>query len=112
MANVGSGLLDLFDPDAWVSLVDAVWSPGWWKLAVPSVMFMFQANAQYVASGNLSVPVFQLAYQLKVSPLHSSSYLALADFNRSVARFPPPRCAASFSSSAPSRTSSGSRSCS
>ncbi|KAK4700123.1 hypothetical protein P7C70_g6129, partial [Phenoliferia sp. Uapishka_3] len=66
MANMGSGLADLGDSDAWVALRQAVWSPGWWKLAVPSVMFMFQANAQYVASGNLSVPVFQLAYQLKV----------------------------------------------
>lgn len=29
-------------------------------------LFCFQGNAQFVASGNLSVPVFLLAYQLKV----------------------------------------------
>ena len=43
-----------------------VFGKGWWKLAIPAVLFVFQANAQYVASGNLSVPLFQLAYQLKV----------------------------------------------
>lgn len=39
---------------------------GVWKLAILAALFCFQGNAQYVASGNLSVPIFQLAYQLKV----------------------------------------------
>lgn len=61
-----AGLLDVFDPDAWTALRDVVVSPDIWKIAFLSLMFVFQANAQYVASGNLSVPLFQLAYQLKV----------------------------------------------
>lgn len=67
-------------------LREMVFGPGWWKLAIPSILFVsarfsgrsqlansslllqvFQANAQYLASGNLSVPTFQLAYQLKVN---------------------------------------------
>ncbi|KAM0749148.1 hypothetical protein T439DRAFT_327640 [Meredithblackwellia eburnea MCA 4105] len=72
-----SGLLDIFERDAWVALRQAVMSPGWWKLAVPSVLFMFQANAQYVAGSNLSVPVFQLAYQLKIPATALFSVLLL-----------------------------------
>lgn len=78
-------LSTLLDSDVWMSLKDLVLGRGWWKLAVPSILFVrftqsasksyllkvlrtqvFQSNAQYLASSNLSVPTFQLAYQLKV----------------------------------------------
>lgn len=65
---------ELLDWDIWMVMKGSVFGRGWWKLAIPAVLFVFQANAQYVASGNLSVPLFQLAYQLKVSP---SSHFSL-----------------------------------
>ena len=37
------------------------------KLAIPALLFTIQNNLQYVASSNLSVPTFQITYQLKVS---------------------------------------------
>ncbi|KAI5481611.1 UDP-galactose transporter [Pseudohyphozyma bogoriensis] len=60
-----SGLADMWDKDSWTALKNVV-VKGMWKLSIPSALFVFQANAQYVASANLSVPVFQLAYQLKI----------------------------------------------
>lgn len=60
------GTLLLLESDIWHIMISQIFSQGWWKLAIPSGLFVFQANAQYVASGNLSVPLFQLAYQLKV----------------------------------------------
>lgn len=58
---------DVLDADWWATLNQTVWSKGCWKLACVAALFMVQGNLQYVASGNLSVPLFQLAYQLKVS---------------------------------------------
>lgn len=40
--------------------------PGYMKLAIPALLFTIQNNLQYVASSNLSVPTFQITYQLKV----------------------------------------------
>ena len=67
---------ELLDWDIWMVMKGNVFGRGWWKLAIPAVLFVFQANAQYVASGNLSVPLFQLAYQLKVS-LFAASFLTV-----------------------------------
>lgn len=40
--------------------------PDWLKLAIPAFLFTGQSNLSYFASSNLSVPVFQITYQLKV----------------------------------------------
>ncbi|KAM0751822.1 hypothetical protein T439DRAFT_342743 [Meredithblackwellia eburnea MCA 4105] len=37
----------------------------WWKMAIPAVLFAVQNNLIYVAARNLSVPVFQITFQLK-----------------------------------------------
>lgn len=39
---------------------------GYMKLAIPALLFTIQNNLQYVASSNLSVPTFQITYQLKI----------------------------------------------
>lgn len=67
-----TALDDLFDQDWWLSLKDTVFGKGCWQLAVIAGLYTIQGNLQYVASGNLSVPMFQLAYQLKVSDSPSS----------------------------------------
>lgn len=41
-------------------------APGWYMLAVPALLFTCQANLSYFASSRLSVPVFQVTYQLKI----------------------------------------------
>lgn len=41
--------------------------PDWMKLSIPAFLFTGQSNLSYFASSNLSVPVFQITYQLKVS---------------------------------------------
>lgn len=41
--------------------------PDWLKLSIPAFLFTGQSNLSYYASSNLSVPVFQITYQLKVS---------------------------------------------
>ncbi|BGP51986.1 hypothetical protein JCM10450v2_007957 [Rhodotorula kratochvilovae] len=63
---------DVCDVEWWLTLKATVFGEGVWKLALLAALFCFQGNAQYVASGNLSVPIFQLAYQLKASfpPVH------------------------------------------
>lgn len=43
--------------------------PDWMKLSIPAFLFTGQSNLSYFASSNLSVPVFQITYQLKVSEL-------------------------------------------
>ncbi|SCV74579.1 BQ2448_7608 [Microbotryum intermedium] len=62
----GSHMSDVLDVEWWRALQETVWSDGWWNLAFVAALYMVQGNLQYVASGNLSVPLFQLAYQLKV----------------------------------------------
>lgn len=62
-----SVLMDVLDRDWWAALKDVVFGEGYWLVGVPAGLFALQSNAQYIASGNLSVPLFQLAYQLKVS---------------------------------------------
>ena len=62
-----SVLMDALDRDWWGALRDVVFGQGYWLVGVPAGLFALQSNAQYIASGNLSVPLFQLAYQLKVS---------------------------------------------
>ncbi|KAL8280688.1 hypothetical protein RQP46_007011 [Phenoliferia psychrophenolica] len=37
----------------------------WWKMGIPAVLFAVQNNLIYVAARNLSVPVFQITFQLK-----------------------------------------------
>lgn len=43
-----------------------VFGPDWTKLSIPAMLFTGQSNLAYYASANLSVPVFQITYQLKV----------------------------------------------
>jgi len=45
----------------------------WLKLSIPAFLFTGQSNLSYYASSNLSVPVFQITYQLKVSRFLSYS---------------------------------------
>ncbi|EFP78247.2 hypothetical protein PGT21_011939 [Puccinia graminis f. sp. tritici] len=44
----------------------SIFSPDWFLLAIPAVMFVIQNNLQYLAASNLSVPLFQITYQLKI----------------------------------------------
>lgn len=44
MSNLG--LWDVLDKDSWIVLKSIVWGQGWWKLGIPSALFVFQANAQ------------------------------------------------------------------
>ncbi|KPV77036.1 uncharacterized protein RHOBADRAFT_34497, partial [Rhodotorula graminis WP1] len=46
-------------------LWEDVFGGDWWKMAVPAVLFALQNNLIYVAARNLSVPVFQITFQLK-----------------------------------------------
>ncbi len=46
-------------------LREDVFGGDWWKMAIPAVLFALQNNLIYVASRNLSVPVFQITFQLK-----------------------------------------------
>ncbi|BGP20479.1 hypothetical protein JCM10213v2_008640 [Rhodosporidiobolus nylandii] len=73
----GSVLDDLSALEWWRCLWATVWGEGVWKLAVLAALFCFQGNAQYVASGNLSVPLFQLAYQLKIPATAMCSVILL-----------------------------------
>ncbi|KAH9812732.1 nucleotide-sugar transporter-domain-containing protein [Melampsora americana] len=54
-----------------------VFQPGWWKLSVPAIMFVVQNNLQYIAASNLSVPLFQITYQLKILTTALCSVLLL-----------------------------------
>ncbi|BGP37219.1 hypothetical protein JCM10449v2_001124 [Rhodotorula kratochvilovae] len=65
-------LLD--DPRLWLRrrrmgvvrmLWEDVFGGDWWKMAVPAVLFAVQNNLIYIAARNLSVPVFQITFQLK-----------------------------------------------
>lgn len=53
--------------------------PDWMKLSVPAFLFTGQSNLSYFASTNLSVPVFQITYQLKVSVTGLSFSLVFAN---------------------------------
>ncbi|GJN87831.1 hypothetical protein Rhopal_000786-T1 [Rhodotorula paludigena] len=64
----------LDDPRLWLrrrrlGVVGMLWEDifggDWWKMAVPAVLFALQNNLIYVAARNLSVPVFQITFQLK-----------------------------------------------
>ncbi|GAA5936902.1 hypothetical protein JCM3775_002739 [Rhodotorula graminis] len=64
----------LDDPRLWLRrrrmgvvrmLWEDVFGGDWWKMAVPAVLFALQNNLIYVAARNLSVPVFQITFQLK-----------------------------------------------
>ncbi|GAA6052845.1 hypothetical protein JCM3770_006278 [Rhodotorula araucariae] len=74
---------DLRDVEWWLTLKATVFGEGVWRLAVLAALFCFQGNAQYVASGNLSVPIFQLAYQLKIPATAMCSVILL---NRALSR--------------------------
>ncbi|KEI40227.1 uncharacterized protein L969DRAFT_86860 [Mixia osmundae IAM 14324] len=54
-----------------------VFGHGWWLLAVPAIMFTIQNNLQYLAASNLSVPLFQITYQLKILTTALCSVLLL-----------------------------------
>lgn len=41
-------------------------SSDWYMVALPAFLFTCQGNLAYYASSNLSVPIFQVSYQLKV----------------------------------------------
>ncbi|BGP13220.1 hypothetical protein JCM10213_005010 [Rhodosporidiobolus nylandii] len=64
----------LDDPILWLrrrrlGVVGMLWEDvfggDWWKMAVPAILFALQNNLIYVAARNLSVPVFQITFQLK-----------------------------------------------
>lgn len=59
-------LTTLTDRDYWVALFTMV-RRGAATVAIPAILFAFQSIAQYTVSENLTVPVSQLMYQLKVS---------------------------------------------
>lgn len=67
MQSTNTAVQDLIDGDWWGTMKETVFGEGCWQLAFIAALFTIQGNLQYVASGNLSVPLFQLAYQLKVS---------------------------------------------
>ncbi|GAA6015564.1 hypothetical protein JCM10207_008127 [Rhodosporidiobolus poonsookiae] len=46
-------------------LWEDIFGGDWYKMAVPAVLFALQNNLIYVAARNLSVPVFQITFQLK-----------------------------------------------
>ncbi|SCZ98283.1 BZ3500_MvSof-1268-A1-R1_Chr3-2g06270 [Microbotryum saponariae] len=73
----GSHMSDVLDVEWWRALQETVWSEGWWNLAFVAALYMVQGNLQYVASGNLSVPLFQLAYQLKIPATAMCSVILL-----------------------------------
>jgi len=62
-----STLDDMMDQDWWRVLKATVFGRNSFPLAVISILFVLQGQMQYIAASNLSVPLFQLAYQLKVS---------------------------------------------
>ncbi|GAA6042392.1 hypothetical protein JCM8097_004494 [Rhodosporidiobolus ruineniae] len=73
-----AGVLDdLGSVEWWRCLWATVWGEGVWKLAVLAALFCFQGNAQYLASSHLSVPIFQLAYQLKIPATAMCSVILL-----------------------------------
>lgn len=47
-------------------LYHSIFSQDWILLGIPAVMFVVQNNLQYLAASNLSVPIFQITYQLKI----------------------------------------------
>ncbi|GAA6022753.1 hypothetical protein JCM8202_002765 [Rhodotorula sphaerocarpa] len=47
------------------ALVEEIFGPDWWIMAVPAVLFAIQNNLLYVAARTLSVPVFQVLLQLR-----------------------------------------------
>ncbi|GAA5863321.1 hypothetical protein JCM1840_007486 [Sporobolomyces johnsonii] len=64
----------LADPKMWVRrrrlgafrmLWEDIFGGDWWMMAGPAVLFAVQNNLIYVAARNLSVPVFQITFQLK-----------------------------------------------
>ncbi|KAK4056347.1 hypothetical protein OIO90_002490 [Microbotryomycetes sp. JL221] len=68
---------DVADSDWWRTLLEATFGRDSWKLAIVAGLFTLQNNLQYLASGNLSVPLFQLAYQLKIPATALCSVLLL-----------------------------------
>ncbi|GAA6061178.1 hypothetical protein JCM10212_002391 [Sporobolomyces blumeae] len=64
----------LDDPQMWVRrrrlgvlkmLVEDIFGSDWYKMCVPAILFALQNNLIYIAARNLSVPVFQITFQLK-----------------------------------------------
>ncbi|GAA5923893.1 uncharacterized protein JCM15063_005492 [Sporobolomyces koalae] len=64
----------LDDPNMWVRrrrmgilrmLSEDIFGSDWFKMCVPAVLFALQNNLIYIAARNLSVPVFQITFQLK-----------------------------------------------
>lgn len=66
-----------------------VLGPDWYKLSIPAMLFTAQANLAYYASSNLSVPVFQITYQLKVSQRsHLRAYIHASVANVDLLQIP------------------------
>ncbi|GAA5887176.1 hypothetical protein JCM16303_002216 [Sporobolomyces ruberrimus] len=64
----------LDDPAMWVRrrrmgvvkmMVEDIFGSDWYKMCVPAILFALQNNLIYIAARNLSVPVFQITFQLK-----------------------------------------------
>lgn len=66
-AKEGVRWSNVLESEYWHVLVrERTFSAGWYKVGLPACLFVVQSNLQYVAARNLSVVVFQLAYQLKI----------------------------------------------
>lgn len=48
------------------TLLESIFSPDCYKLAVPAILYVIQNNLQYVAASNLDVATFQVTYQMKI----------------------------------------------
>ncbi|KDE08718.1 hypothetical protein MVLG_01173 [Microbotryum lychnidis-dioicae p1A1 Lamole] len=64
----------LNDPTLWTRrrrlglramLWEDIFGSDWWKMGIPAVLFAVQNNLIYVAARNLSIPVFQITFQIK-----------------------------------------------
>ncbi|POW19708.1 hypothetical protein PSHT_04364 [Puccinia striiformis] len=64
--NHSSSLSPFRLQQALLHLRASVFSQDWYLLSIPAVMFVVQNNLQYLAASNLSVPLFQITYQLKI----------------------------------------------
>ncbi|KNZ55445.1 hypothetical protein VP01_2676g2 [Puccinia sorghi] len=55
----------------------SIFGQDWRLLSIPALLFVLQNNLQYLAASNLSVPLFQITYQLKILTTALCSVLLL-----------------------------------
>ncbi|GAA5883408.1 hypothetical protein JCM16303_003781 [Sporobolomyces ruberrimus] len=76
-----TGLVELRDREWWETVRATVFGRGSSSVAIVAGLYALQNQAQYAAATNLSVPLFQLAYQLKIPATAMCSVILL---NRSL----------------------------